>query len=204
MNRLPIRPVHRASAAVVGAGRLVLVVLVVLMVLKGRRRPPSDDVSAAERVFIGLGANLGDPRAALLRAFEQLASLPGTRLVARSSLYRTLPVDAQGPDFCNAVAELATTIEPQDLLQALQDIENSHGRQRPFFNAPRTLDLDLLLFGQRQIDDRRLTVPHPRLHQRAFVLVPLQELAPDLTHPLLGPLTKLALGLHEQPIERLT
>jgi 2-amino-4-hydroxy-6-hydroxymethyldihydropteridine diphosphokinase len=158
---------------------------------------------SGERVFVGLGANLGDARASLLRASQQLAALPGTRLLARSSLYRTAPVDAQGPDFCNAVAELDTTLEPQALLQALQAIEHSHGRQRPYSNAPRTLDLDLLLYGQRLIDQPELTLPHPRLHERAFVLVPLLELAPDLVHPRLGPIAALAAQAAGQRIERL-
>lgn len=155
-----------------------------------------------ERVFVGLGANLGNPRAAVLQAFEELAGLPATRLVARSSLYRTAPIDAPGPDFCNAVAELATTLEPQALLRLLQAIEHQHGRQRPYSNAPRTLDLDLLLHGQRQIDEPGLTLPHPRLHQRAFVLLPLLELAPELVHPALGPLAALAPRVGNQPVER--
>lgn len=154
-------------------------------------------------MFVGLGANLGDARGSLLLACEQLAALPGTRLLARSSLYRTAPVDAQGPDFCNAVAELDTALEPQALLQALQAIEHSHGRQRPYSNAPRTLDLDLLLYGQRLIDQPELTLPHPRLHERAFVLVPLLELAPGLVHPRLGPIHALAAQAGGQRIERL-
>lgn len=154
-------------------------------------------------MFVGLGANLGDPRAAVVQAFDQLAALPATRLVARSAVYRTAPVDAQGPDYCNAVAELATALEPQALLQALQTIEHRHGRQRPYANAPRTLDLDLLLYGQRQIDEPGLTLPHPRLQQRAFVLVPLLELAPELVHPVLGPAALLAARVGSQSIERL-
>lgn len=154
-------------------------------------------------MFVGLGANLGDPRSAVLHAFKQLAALPATRLVAQSSLYRTAPVDAQGPDFCNAVAELATALEPQALLRAVQTIECAYGRQRPYANAPRTLDLDLLLYGQRQIDEAGLTLPHPRLQQRAFVLVPLLELAPQLAHPVLGPVALLAARVGDQSIERL-
>ena len=157
----------------------------------------------AERVFVGLGANLGDPRATLQLAFEQLAALPQTRLVARSSLYRTAPVAAGGPDFCNAVAELATMLEPAVLLQALQALEQRHGRRRPYANAPRTLDLDLLLYGQRVLDEPDLTVPHPRLHERAFVLVPLLEIAPDVQHPRHGALGCMAAGVAHQLIERL-
>ena len=157
----------------------------------------------AERVFVGLGANLGDARAALAQALEALAALPRTRLVAASPLYRSGPVDATGPDFVNAVAELDTPLTPRELLQALQAIEQAHGRQRPYRNAPRTLDLDLLLYGQRVIDEPGLTVPHPRLHQRAFVLVPLAELAPDLVHPLLGCLQGFRERVADQAVQRL-
>lgn len=140
-----------------------------------------------ERVFIGLGANLGDPGAALEAALSALAELPGTRLVARSRLYRSAPVDAAGPDFLNAVAELSTALEPEALWRELQRIELAAGRRRPFVNAPRTLDLDLLLHGQRRFASEALTVPHPRLQQRAFVLRPLAELAPAIDLPGLGP-----------------
>ena len=156
-----------------------------------------------ERVFVGLGANLGDARAAVLVACEQLAALRGSRLVARSSLYRSAPVDAQGPDFCNAVAELRTSLDPQVLLQLLLAIEHQHGRQRPYRNAARTLDLDLLMYGQQQVDLPELTLPHPRMHQRAFVLLPLLELAPDVVHPRLGPIAALAADLTQQRIERI-
>jgi 2-amino-4-hydroxy-6-hydroxymethyldihydropteridine diphosphokinase len=157
----------------------------------------------AERVFIGLGANLGDARATINAAFHALAALPGTRWVARSSLYRTAPWQAQGPDFINAVAELRSTLEPEALLQALQAIEAQHDRQRPYRNAPRTLDLDLLFMGERTICTPALTVPHPRLHQRAFVLEPLLELAPELSHPGLGALAAWRTGTAGQAIERL-
>jgi 2-amino-4-hydroxy-6-hydroxymethyldihydropteridine diphosphokinase len=156
-----------------------------------------------ERVFVGLGANLGDPAATLRQAFDELAALPQTRLVARSSLYRTAPVEAQGPDFVNAVAELRSTLEPEPLLQALQAIEARHHRQRPYPHAPRTLDLDLLLVGDRNWASPTLTLPHPRLHRRAFVLEPLLELAPDLAHPALGPLATWRAATAGQAIERL-
>ena len=158
---------------------------------------------AAERVFVGLGANLGDARATLAAAVKALENHPGITLVAMSSLYRTAPVDATGPDYINAVAELRTTLAPMPLLQALQAIEADHGRQRPYRHAPRTLDLDLLLYGQRQADDPQLTLPHPRLHRRAFVLEPLAELAPDLTHPRLGLLRDQLANVADQAIERL-
>lgn len=139
-------------------------------------------------MFIGLGANLGKPAQALDDAERALAALPGTRLVAVSPRYRTAPVGACGPDYLNAVVELATELEPAPLLAALHAIEAAQGRRRPYPNAPRTLDLDLLLYGQRTRDEPGLFLPHPRLHERAFVLEPLLQLAPDLEHPLLGSL----------------
>ena len=158
---------------------------------------------SAERVFIGLGGNLGDARAALQGALSELAALPGTRLVAASSFYASAPVDAQGPDFINAVAELSTTLTPQVLLQALQRIERDHGRERPYRHAPRTLDLDLLLYGQQRVAGPLLTLPHPRLQLRSFVLLPLLELAPELAHPNLGPLAELARRITDQRLRKL-
>lgn len=136
--------------------------------------------AAGERIFVGLGANLGDAAATVRAAFDALNELPGTRCVARSSLYRSAPIDAQGADYINAVAQLQTKLVPEALLEALHAIEERFGRERPYRNAPRTLDLDLLLYGQRHIATPRLTVPHPRMHERAFVLAPLAEIAPDL------------------------
>ena len=159
--------------------------------------------TAAERVFVGLGANLGDARAALAAALVALDIHPAIERVATSSLYRTAPVDATGPDYLNAVVELRTTLGPLDLLKALQAIESDHGRQRPYPNAPRTLDLDLLVFGQRELDDPALTLPHPRLHQRAFVLEPLAQIAPDLMHPRLGRLRDWRERVVDQAIEKL-
>jgi 2-amino-4-hydroxy-6-hydroxymethyldihydropteridine diphosphokinase len=130
--------------------------------------------------FVGLGANLGDAQRALQQALAGLAALPHTRLVARSRIYRSAPVDAGGPDYLNAVAQLETALTAPDLLEALQALEAAAGRERPYRNAPRTLDLDLLLYGSARIASARLTVPHPRLRERAFVLLPLQELAPGL------------------------
>jgi 2-amino-4-hydroxy-6-hydroxymethyldihydropteridine diphosphokinase len=143
-------------------------------------------VSGSERVFVGLGANLGDAAATVRAAFDALDTLPGTRCVARSSLYRSAPVDAAGPDFVNAVAELRTELEPEALLAALHRIEARFGRERPYRHAPRTLDLDLLLFGKRCIDTPELTLPHPRWTERAFVVTPLAEIAPELA-PAVGP-----------------
>jgi 2-amino-4-hydroxy-6-hydroxymethyldihydropteridine diphosphokinase len=157
----------------------------------------------AERVFIGLGANLGDATATLHAALAALRGLPNTALVATSSFYASKPVDASGPDYVNAVTEISTTLSPQDLLLALHRIEDHFGRERPFVNAPRTLDLDLLLYGQRVIHTAALTVPHPRLHQRAFVLLPLLELAPDLLHPQLGSLAGQVQRVSAQIVQRL-
>ena len=156
-----------------------------------------------ERVFVGLGSNLGDPQEQLTQALRALAQLPQTRLLASSTLYRSAPLLASGPDFINAVAELATELEPLPLLAALQAIEAAQGRQRSMLNAPRTLDLDLLMYGQRQMAAPQLSLPHPRLHERAFVLLPLLELAPDLAHPLLGPLQALVAATLDQRLDRL-
>ena len=130
--------------------------------------------------WIGLGANLGDRGAALARAVQALAGLPATRLVQVSGLYASAPIDAGGPDYLNAVAEVATQLAPLALLDALQAIEQAAGRERPYRNAPRTLDLDLLLQGDQSIACERLTLPHPRMGERAFVLLPLAEIAPGL------------------------
>ncbi len=134
----------------------------------------------AERVFVGLGANVGDALANVRDALHRLGDPPRIRVVAVSSLYRSAPVDAAGPDYVNAVAELRTRLTPPALLAQLQAIERRAGRERPYHHAPRTLDLDLLLFGGRAIASPSLTVPHPRLALRAFVLMPLAELAPQL------------------------
>lgn len=128
--------------------------------------------------YIGLGANLGAPVAALQNALAALAALPQCTLLRHSALYGSTPVDSSGPDYVNAVAELSTTLTAPALLQALQQLEQGAGRERPYRNAPRTLDLDLLLFGGATIHSPTLTVPHPRMRERAFVLLPLAELLP--------------------------
>lgn len=133
--------------------------------------------------YVGIGANLGEPRAAVQAAMQRLEQVPQTAVVARSSLYRSAPVGASGPDFVNAVVALRTSLCAPALLAALHALEGQAGRQRPWPNAPRTLDLDLLLFGSGRIDSPRLQVPHPRMHDRAFVLVPLSEIAPQLVPP---------------------
>lgn len=129
--------------------------------------------------YVGLGSNLGQPVATLQAAIVQLAALPQTRLVAQSSLYRSAPFEASGSDFFNAVVGLQTQLNGLDLLLKLQQIEAAAGRERPYRNAPRTLDLDLLLYGNASIHSPHLVVPHPRLFERAFVLLPLAEIAPQ-------------------------
>ena len=129
--------------------------------------------------YVGLGANLGERETALRSALAAIGRLPGTCVMRVSPLYGSAPVDAGGPDYLNAVAELTTTLAPQALLEALQTIERGAGRERPYRNAPRTLDLDILWFGGQIIDSPALTVPHPRMAERAFVLRPLADLAPD-------------------------
>lgn len=153
--------------------------------------------------YIGIGANLGDARANVLDAFERLGRMPGATLEAVSSLYRTAPIDSSGDDYINAVARLSTILPAQSLLEALFAIEQAHGRERPYYNAPRTLDLDLLLYGDEQIATATLTVPHPRMHQRAFVLLPLLELAPGVVLPGLGRAADFAPSVAEQGIIRL-
>lgn len=155
------------------------------------------------KAFVGLGANLGDARGTLGLAIQALAKLPDTALLSASSVYRSAPVAASGGDYFNAVVALATGLQPASLLQALQRIEAEHGRQRPYANAPRTLDLDLLLVDDRVINEPQLQVPHPRLHERAFVLQPLLEIAPDAAHPQLGPLAPYLAQTAQQRIEKL-
>jgi 2-amino-4-hydroxy-6-hydroxymethyldihydropteridine diphosphokinase len=140
-------------------------------------------VSATETgrvtAYIALGANLGDPFATVEQAFLDLGHLPQSTLVRRSSLYRTGPIESSGPDYINAVAEISTALSPHALLRALQALEQAAGRQRPYRNAPRTLDLDILLYGDEIVDSPDLVIPHPRMLERAFVLVPLAEIAPS-------------------------
>lgn len=136
-----------------------------------------------QRAYIGLGANLGDVQAALEAACAALGALPHTHWVARSGWYRSAPVDSSGPDYLNGAAAIDTALAPLALLDALLAIEAAHGRERPYRNAPRTLDLDLLRYGDGRIDSAALCVPHPRMLQRAFVLRPLAEIAPQLVTP---------------------
>ncbi|MEO8807425.1 MAG: 2-amino-4-hydroxy-6-hydroxymethyldihydropteridine diphosphokinase [Burkholderiaceae bacterium] len=153
--------------------------------------------------FIGLGANLGDAQATLQAALIALAALPHTTLRECSSLYRSAPIDSSGPDYLNAVAWLDTRLDPHALLAELQRIEQAHGRERPYRNAPRTLDLDLLLYGEQCISSATLTVPHPRLHERAFVVRPLAQIAPDVIVPGQGRAHELLARVADQQADKL-
>jgi 2-amino-4-hydroxy-6-hydroxymethyldihydropteridine diphosphokinase len=129
---------------------------------------------------IGLGANLGDARQAVEEAMQTIAAFDYCQLHAASPLYRSAPVDSSGPDYFNAVLQISTRLSAPDLLARLHQLERGAGRERPYRNAPRTLDLDILLYGTARIDSPTLTVPHPRMRQRAFVLRPLADIAPAL------------------------
>jgi len=154
--------------------------------------------------FIALGANLGNPVATVQAAILALRKLPQTEFIAASSLYRTAPVGLKHqPDFINAVVQLVAVAPAPTLLQALFEIEARFGRRRSVKNAPRTLDLDLLLYGDELSDDPQLTLPHPRLHERAFVLAPLAEIAPQLVIPGRGAVADLLLRCADQQIEKL-
>lgn len=155
------------------------------------------------RAFVGLGGNLGDVSSTLDSAVRALRRMPRTELRRCSSWYRSAPLDATGPDFVNAVAQLETTLAPHDLLAQLRAIEQQHGRERSYRNAPRTLDLDLLLYADACIETPTLSVPHPRLHERAFVLLPLAELWPEGVVPGRGTVAALLLGVANQPVARL-
>lgn len=154
--------------------------------------------------YVALGANLGEPAAQVRAALAALARLPESRLFRASSLYRTAPVGIHGqPDFINAVAALETRLSPHALLAALMETEAHFGRRRDYPRAPRTIDLDLLLYDDEVIDSPRLCVPHPRMHLRAFVLAPLLEIAPDCTIPGRGKALAWLPACSTQPIARL-
>ena len=154
--------------------------------------------------FIGLGSNLEDPPSQLQRALFAIDKLSGTQLLAKSSLYRGEPLGyPDQPDFVNAVAKIATELTPQALLQALLKIEQQHGRERTFRNAPRILDLDVLLYDDVQLHEHGLTIPHPQMHLRAFVLQPLLEIAPDISIPGIGRADVALIKCSNQELERL-
>ena len=157
----------------------------------------------AAKAYVGLGANLGDPEAALGSAIVALRGIDATEVVRCSGFYRSASIGAEGPDYLNAVAELRTSLAPLALLAELQRIEAAHGRVRSHRNAPRTLDLDLLLYADKGSATNALTLPHPRLHERAFVLLPLAEIAPGLVIPGLGAVVDLLPAMAGQLIDKL-
>lgn len=153
--------------------------------------------------YVGVGSNLDGPQRQVAQALGELDGIPGTRVVKRSSLYRSAPVGyAAQPEFVNAVAALDTTLDAEALLGELQAIEARHGRSRSFPNAPRSLDLDLLLYGEAEQRTARLTLPHPRMHERAFVLKPLVELEPGIAIPGRGRALDLLAACAGQRVEK--
>lgn len=156
------------------------------------------------KVFIGLGSNLIDPSAQVLQAMLELDELPQVRVVGRSSLYSSAPVGyLEQPDFINAVVQLQTSLSPRELLDALLALEQRCGRTREFANAPRTLDLDVLMYDDMQHHEHGLTIPHPQMHLRAFVLQPLLEIAPGCIIPGVGAAVDAAQQCVGQSLERL-
>jgi 2-amino-4-hydroxy-6-hydroxymethyldihydropteridine diphosphokinase len=157
-----------------------------------------------ERVFIGLGANLGDPERALAEAVEGLEKSAGTSVVGRSSLYATAPLGPAQPEFRNAVVELVTSEAPEELLRRLLALEQAQGRIRGERWGPRTLDLDILLWGERIVSSPQLRIPHPELHRRRFALEPLVELDPSVRHPVLGKtVAELLADVRDQDVRRI-
>jgi 2-amino-4-hydroxy-6-hydroxymethyldihydropteridine diphosphokinase len=153
--------------------------------------------------YVGIGANLGDAKASVLRALEALNTLPDTSVTAQSSLFSTAPVDADGDDYINAVACIKTALPAGELLQALLALEQQFGRERSYTNAPRTLDLDLLLYDNQQIDTPSLTVPHPRMAMRAFVLIPLLQIDSFIEIPGRGPAHQFVPSVADQAIRKI-
>lgn len=154
--------------------------------------------------YVGIGSNLDEPEAQVRLGMRALGSLPQTTVTVCSSVYRSTPVGVTGqPDFVNAVCRLETRLDAGALLAALLELEAAHGRTREIPHGPRILDLDMLLYGEETFQSPTLTVPHPRVHERAFVLYPLEEIAPDLNVPGLGPVAQLAAACADQQIEKL-
>lgn len=155
-------------------------------------------------VFVGLGSNLADPRAQVMQAFRELDALPQVKVLCCSSLYSSAPVGyLDQPDFINAVVQLQTTLSPRALLDALLALEQHCGRTREFINAPRTLDLDVLLYDDIQLHEHGLTIPHPQMHLRAFVLQPLLEIAPECVIPGIGAAADVARACEDQRFEKI-
>jgi 2-amino-4-hydroxy-6-hydroxymethyldihydropteridine diphosphokinase len=156
------------------------------------------------KAFVALGSNLNEPASQIIQAFQAIDKLPKTKLIKKSSLYQSDPVGyADQPDFINAVVEISTQLSPEKLLETLLSIEKEAGRVRPFANAPRVLDCDLLLYDDLIMNTKNLTLPHPRMHERGFVLLPLAEIAPELSLPDGGNVVKLALAHKNQGIKKL-
>jgi 2-amino-4-hydroxy-6-hydroxymethyldihydropteridine diphosphokinase len=153
--------------------------------------------------FIGLGGNIGDVKQLIKDAIVCLAQRPELKVITRSCMYKSAPVDAEGADFINAVISLETKLSPQELLLICQEIEFQFGRERSYKNAPRTLDLDILTYDTISISDHNLTIPHPRMTERAFVLLPLLEISPHLDLPGLGKISEYVKNLSHQRIEKI-
>jgi 2-amino-4-hydroxy-6-hydroxymethyldihydropteridine diphosphokinase len=154
--------------------------------------------------YIALWSNLDNPKMQIHDAFAELDEIEATRLLLTSSLYTSAPWGyADQPDFVNAVAAVETELPPRRLLDELLKIETWHGRERSFANAPRTLDLDIALYGDAVVDEERLKIPHPRMHERAFVLAPLAEIAPELVIPGQGTIAKLLERCNDPSLKRL-
>ncbi len=162
-------------------------------------------VAAPSTVFVGLGSNLEQPVRQLQRALGELAAIPGTALLKTSSFYETAPVGIlDQPMFINAVAMLRSSLSPHEFLRHLLTIEAGHARVRKEKNGPRTLDLDVLIFDDLQVDDAQLVTPHPRMHERAFVLVPLLEIAPQAKIPGKGPAREWLARIGSGGVRRVT
>lgn len=165
--------------------------------------PTTAPTTSAITSFIGIGANLGDAKASVLFAIAQIAKLSHTTLTSQSSLFVTAPIDSSGDDYINAVVEISTQLSAHDLLQELQNLELACGRERPYRNAPRTLDLDILLYGEHIIKDDHLTVPHPRMTERAFVIIPLLQIQAFINIPGKGAAHQFAPLVADQGISKL-
>lgn len=177
---IPERDSHAHSCALPGAGSAELEPEGEFRRLQNNLTGATPSLRTPVVAYVALGANLGDAQGTILASMSGLGRLCHTTVTSLSSLYRTAPIESAGPDYINAVAEISTGLTAPELLRELQRLEWAAGRERPYRNAPRTLDLDLLLYGEARIDSPLLTLPHPRLHERAFVLVPLSEIAPML------------------------
>ncbi len=155
--------------------------------------------------YIAIGSNLANPLNQVLSAFHEITYLPKSKLIKKSSCYTSSPLGYKDqPDFINAVVLIETDLSPHQLLLELQMIELSHQRERSFLNAPRTLDLDILLYGDIKLNEPKLTIPHPRMHERAFVIFPLQEINENISIPLIGDITKIAKELDPKNTMRIT